>query len=407
MRQERGRRVTPEALHSHLFEHILDPWFTRSVREDGGFHQNFAHDWSPMPSEGWGLVFQGRHLWTAATAARTQGDPDGRLRRIADHGLAMILGPLRDKAHGGFFWSLDAEGQPKPGHKHAYGIAFALYGLAAHARAFPDGGAKEHALEAFHWFDRHAFDADLGGYFECLAVDGTPFRELEPGESPLGWPGARSLNSHLHITEALAELAQATGDPLVCKRLEGLLRLLREKLIVPVSRDGAILHELFSHDWTPLPAPANYGHSVETGMVMALAARALGQPVDFDLMQALLRQSLRAAGRNGALAASGTALRADRGPWIWWVQAELLLPRALLACDRPDALEADWQETWRWIDRHMVDHENTGWHPWLNADLSAPGSPKSDFWTEPYHQARAVIGAASVAETGSMASLTL
>jgi mannose/cellobiose epimerase-like protein (N-acyl-D-glucosamine 2-epimerase family) len=136
-------------------------------------------------------------------------------------------------------------------------------------------------------------------------------------------------------------------------------------------------------------------------MVLALADQALGRPVDFEIMQRLLRQSLRAAGRSGAILDLGTALAAGGGRFEWWPQAELLLPRAILSLDRPDSPEADWPETWRWIDAFMIDREHGGWRTAVGMDLKPALLPKGGFWIEPYHQARAVIGVLAIAEGDS------
>ena len=50
------------------------------------------------------------------------------------HGLDFLENVMWDKQEGGFFWGLDESGKIKAsdgGEKHAYGIAFALYGLSA------------------------------------------------------------------------------------------------------------------------------------------------------------------------------------------------------------------------------------------------------------------------------------
>ena len=56
------RTLLREELTSHWYPHAVD-------REHGGFHQNFARDWSAHPDDNRFLVYQARMAWTAAAYA--------------------------------------------------------------------------------------------------------------------------------------------------------------------------------------------------------------------------------------------------------------------------------------------------------------------------------------------------
>ena len=53
-----------------LRKELTECWYPRSLdREGGGFHQDYAPDWSPLPDANRFLVYQGRMTWTAAAFA--------------------------------------------------------------------------------------------------------------------------------------------------------------------------------------------------------------------------------------------------------------------------------------------------------------------------------------------------
>ncbi len=61
---------TQKAIRGLLGDELTAHWYPGAVdREYGGFHQNFARDWSPRPDDSKFLVYQSRMTWTAAAYA--------------------------------------------------------------------------------------------------------------------------------------------------------------------------------------------------------------------------------------------------------------------------------------------------------------------------------------------------
>ena len=97
-------------IRSLLREDLTAHWYPRSLdKEHGGFHQNFARDWSPRPDESKFLVYQSRMTWTAAAYAEFDKERRDEYLAYARHGLACLDTVMRDKEHGGFHWILDAK----------------------------------------------------------------------------------------------------------------------------------------------------------------------------------------------------------------------------------------------------------------------------------------------------------
>src|SRR5512145_792530 len=64
------KRVLADEMDAYLWKHVLNPRFPSCVeKEAGGFHTNYARDWTPLPDRGRFVVYQSRVVWTAATVA--------------------------------------------------------------------------------------------------------------------------------------------------------------------------------------------------------------------------------------------------------------------------------------------------------------------------------------------------
>ena len=79
-------------------------------REKGGFYGRIDNDGTFHPDASKGLVQHSRLLWTYAQAYRTYMNP--LYLRLAEHAYDFLLTRFRDDEFGGFFWLVDARGQP-------------------------------------------------------------------------------------------------------------------------------------------------------------------------------------------------------------------------------------------------------------------------------------------------------
>ena len=48
-------------------------------------------------------------------------------------------------------------------------------------------------------------------------------------------------------------------------------------------------------------------------------------------------------------------------------------------------------QQWNWINQYEIDKIHGGWYPRLYNDNRPVSFPKSDAWTDCYHQARAML----------------
>lgn len=393
-------RQLADQMDSNLKTQILDKWFPGALNDKGGFLQNYAEDWTPQPNNSSGIVYQSRLTWTAAQAIVKFPDQAALYLAQTRHGLTFLGSTMWDAQAGGFYWAVDNAGHPANAldkSKQAYGNAFGMYAAAANFKITHDPAALELAKKAFTWMDEHLHDKVNGGYLEIPADTPVPLPA-----SPVGArPGQKSMNSSIHILEALATLYEVWPDPTVKSRLQEMFEIARDRIVV----DPGYLVQFFSADWKPATSPDSYGHDVEAGYLITDAAAVLGIPDDpkaWAAAKKLVDHSLAVAVdhvhgglyNDGTIAAANTTSSKD-----WWVEAEFLNALLMLHDRYGSQTPRYWDAfitQYYFIMDHEIDKTHGGWYPQLRADSTpTPRRAKSDQWTECYHQGRAVMNVAA------------
>ena len=344
---------------------------------NGGFHQNFGEDWTELPDISRSLVFHARMIWLAAA---------GGLSDIADEGCRSLWEKFWDRDYGGFVWEIGLDGGVINPEKHLYGNAFAIFALAK-------AGKRDDANWAFQWFDLHAHDDEHGGHIETCWSDGEQNLSSN-GKDALGTPyGLKSMNSNLHMMEALIELYLLSRDSKVRGRLVETFNLFRTAFAKP---DGK-LNYYVTIDLIPASDIDSYGHAMEAAFLMIEAAEALDLEIEstWNLAKAMVDRTLDVGwdSEHGGMFNEGhfDKLAHDRNK-IWWVQAESFNVLRLMAKKFGEPYQALYQQQWSFIETHTIDHVQLGWRPTVRIDGSQiPSLNKSDAWTEGYHQGRAIL----------------
>jgi cellobiose epimerase len=395
------RRLADD-IEFNLQNQILDKWFPAAFDErGGGFFQNFNEDWSRGPIDFKGVVYESRLTWTSAQAATRFPQRSAMYLAQTRHGLAFLADKMWDAHDGGFFWSVDDAGQPAPRDgslKQGYGNAFAIYSAAASYEVTHDPAALDLAKKGFVWYDDHAHDAKNGGYFETAAAAGP---QLD-APNPVGaFPGGKSMNTSIHLLEALTGLYAVWPDPVVHARLHEMFEIVRDR----VYADPGYLHMFFTAAWRPIGSRDSYGHDVETAYLLTEAAAALGIPDDARAWTAarnLVDHALQVGvdSVHGGLYNEGAISSGDYTPLKdWWVQAEglnaFLLMHERYGRETPRYWDA-FLTQWDFIQRHQIDLIHGGWYPEVRPDGTPVPGPKSDEWTECYHQGRAMLNVSAM-----------
>jgi mannobiose 2-epimerase len=353
--------------------------------------------------------------WTAAAFAEFDPSRRDEYLAYARHGLAFLDGPMRDAEQGGFHWTLDAKGRLDPAmgdEKHVYGTSFVVYAAAKLRAVGGDELALKVARDAFDWLEAHAHDAEHGGWFEAVRRDGTAITGYDPAaplakrQDRLGvYYGYKTMNSHIHLLEALAELAKVDDRPIVRERLREAFHIVRDRIAV----EPGALNLYLTHDWRAVPAHDSFGHDVETAFLLVEAAEALHMADDeatWKVARGLVDHALDWGwdAEFGGFYDKGDVFAAaayDRTK-VWWTQAEGL--NALAMLDRKYGRETDRYSQalaaqWKFIERGLIDPEFGGWYAEAERDGRRRGDgAKASPWKADYHTSRARMNVARLLE---------
>lgn len=399
-------RALGDEVEGALRRDVLGVWFPRTIDlENGGFHSDFGRDWKPGRSGGKFSVFQGRMTWIAAQVAMRRPDLREQFLPYARHGAEFLSTVLWDKEQGGFFWGLEDDGRVSPFYtdrKHLYGMSFCIYGAAAAHQATKDDKSLDLAQRAFRWIDSHAHDGANGGYFEWLTREGKPILGDAAAVKPeltavSGFPvGYKSMNTHIHLLEAFAQLYLVWKDETLRTRLEELLALVRDKIAV----DPGVLNLYFTPAWRALADHDSYGHDVETAYLMLETEDVLGRGHDpkTEWMARKLVDHALAFGwdeAHGGFYREGTSFgKPEDTLKEWWTEVEGL--NALLLMHETYGEQSDvyfkaFQRQWRFIREHQIDREQGGLYMMVGADGAPTIDTKGAIWKAAYHDGRAFL----------------
>lgn len=382
--------------------------------EYGGYYSDINYKWELDGEQTKMIVTQSRHIWSNAYAALFY-KTDIPYKHYAEHGLKFLRDVMWDKKYGGFYNLVDREGNVIKENgkiiKQAYGISFAIYGLAAYYKAFHDTAALNLAKETFYWLEKHSYDPEYGGYFQFLSQDGIPFKDGY-GETP-----PKDQNTSIHLLECFSELYSVWPDSKLKERLNSMLHIIRDTVI----GSKKYMTLFFKRDWTPVSFQdasqevreknyefdhISFGHDVETAYLMLEASKELGIENDSATIRVAkeLDDFTLQNGwdiKNGGIYDRGYIFKGDKEVTIirnakeWWCQIEALNSFLLMSKLFPDAKENYYEKfclEWEHIKRYLIDPVYGGWF-WDSIDTSpdAKLSHKGSIWKATYHTARGLM----------------
>ncbi|RAI84696.1 AGE family epimerase/isomerase [Algoriphagus yeomjeoni] len=408
------KEILADQLEHHLKTEVLDKWYPTSIDTvDGGFLSNFSYDFKPGEKQEKMIVTQARHVWTNSKASLKYPEID-HYKEGAKHGYQFLKGKMWDYEYGGFYWLVDKKGkQIGNPMKTAYGNAFGIFALAAYYEASKDESALAFAKESFLWLDKHAHDTINGGYYQHLAIDGTPIFRSDsiPSTSDLGY---KDQNSSIHLLEAFTELYHVWPDPVVKARLEEMLLLIRDQI---VTEKGNLTLFLYP-DWKPVTFVdsteavilahhnldhVSFGHDVETGFLMIEASETLGWENDTTTHRIAKKMIDHALEKGWDESVGGfydegyyfkDGFRITHDTKNWWAQAEgmnALLLMAELYPDDPHDYYGKFEKLWNYTDTYLIDHENGDWYSGgLDKQPELKTVGKGNIWKGIYHHYRSL-----------------
>jgi len=378
----------PEALLAHM-RHTLAFYTPRVRDESGGCFQFFKDDGTVYDRRTRHLVSSTRFVFNHALARRWFG---GSLNDVS-HALDFVR-KVHHQPQDGYAWVLDwhdGRATVTDGTNHCYGLAFVLL---AHAHALDVGleSARAGIGETFELMERRFWEPAHGLY----ADEATPDWKVGP---------YRGQNANMHACEAMLAAHAATGE---ARYLLRALQLAGSVTQRQAALAGGLVWEHYKTDWTPdwdynredktnifRPWGFQTGHLTEWAKLLLMLERRLGDAAP-EWLYPTARHFFDTAmqrgwdSQHGGLvygfapdAEGGGVCDADK---YFWVQAESLATAAWLAVRSGEDYHWEmYEQLWRYVWLHFVDHEHGAWYRILAPDNSKVTDEKSPAGKTDYH----------------------
>jgi mannobiose 2-epimerase len=371
---------TAEAL-----DQILGYWL--KLRDpQGGYYGEVLSSGEVLRDAPRGVILNARIIWAFSAAYEALREPE--YLEAARWTCDWFLEHFVDADNGGVYWSVTAAGERLDDKKQLYAQGFAIYGLSEFYKVSGEPKALAAAAALYQIVENRFSDPDHGGYIEALARDFTPLADMSLSAHDIN--ADKTMNSHLHLLEAYANLYRVWPDASLRDALVRLIDLTCTRVMAP---DGH-LQPYFRRDWSVLPGGVSYGHDIETSWLLLECAFAAG---DIDVVSRVrpYAQAMGRAGNEGLL--PDGSMRYEQlldGTFDdsrqWWVQAETVVGNLWLWKYHGDVAAADRAlATWAYIRDHLIDRKGGEWF-WAILPDGTPdlAQPRAGFWKCPYHNTR-------------------
>lgn len=372
----------------NLTDNILPYWIKNMADPvNGGFIGRIDSQEKKYPEDDKGGILNARILWTFSSAYRVTKDTSylSMAKRANDY----ILSHFVDQKFGGTYRSVTFKGEPSDLKKQTYSQSFFIYALSEYYRATGDQQALDQAKAIYRALEKYAVDPKSDGYFEVFDREWKRTNDLMIGEKSI--KDVKTMNTHLHLMEAYANLYRIWPDPKVGARLKNLICLFRDKIINPKSFH---LNVFLDDKWQSTSTVYSYGHDIEASWLLVEAAQVLG---DQKLLADIKKISLKIADAASEGLQPDGSLIAEKDyadgktntSRDWWPQAEAVVGLV-------NAYELSGNEKyldiaikcWNYIDKYMVDHKSGDWFNAVSASGVVSKGDKAGFWKCPYHNGR-------------------
>ncbi len=404
-----GPTASRSLLERILTENIIAFWSPTALdRQAGGFLLNRDNRNNPDSRTSKHIVMQSRMTWFFARLARAGYAPEQNLQ-VARHGFEFMQRHMWDEAYGGFFREVDRFGrvattskaialQGTERYKHLYGQSMALFALSEYALVSHDTRATARARDLFDLLEAQAHDAEYVGYREYFAPDWSPPPKSKLPHIGVARSSQKTVNTHLHLMEAMTTYYQLTQDPIALIRLRELIQIQSEHVVHKEYGVGVDRHE---RDWSAVRdrenLRASFGHDLENIQLLMEACTAAGLNEDAHLSyyRHLFDYALTYGwdeAKGGFYLSGPLGTPADRREKVWWVQAECLLAALKLYLHTKEESYARYYACiLDWIARHQIDWNHGEWHRLVLENGRPFGEKVHPENKGAYHNGRAMI----------------
>jgi cellobiose epimerase len=392
--------LTPSTQHLlHNYRHeveeelrsVLDWWMENMIDlEHGGFCATVSNNNIPGIADK-GVVLNSRILWAFSAAYNFYRKEE--YFQMAQRAFDYLKKYFIDEHLGGVYWSVDVDGKVSDGRKQIYGLAFCIYGLSEYYKASANDEALVLAKSLFLHIEEYSWDKKNSGYIEAFTREWNAISDLRLSEKDAN--ERKTMNTHLHIIEAYANLYTVWPDDFLRDRIEMLLVLFSRHII---NNNTHHLNLFMDDEWNVRSSLVSFGHDIEAAWLLLECAEAIRHPDHIDHYKKIAVQ-LAIATIEGIDTNDG-GLWYEYEPakvqWIkqkhWWPQAE-----AMVGFFNAYQLTADEKflqhsvNCFGFVRQYLKDKTNGEWFWGIEAGGNVMEKEKAGFWKCPYHNSRACI----------------
>ncbi len=370
---------------------ILSWWMKYMPDEkQGGFYGSVNNDNISDANAVKGLVLNSRILWAFSAAYSRTKEPSHL--NFATEAYNYIVKFFVDEEYGGAYWSLNSDASVHDGRKQIYGIAFCIYGLAEYYKITNDKKALEIAIQFYEVIEKYSFDKKNNGYWEAFtrnweAIDDVRLSDKDSNE-------AKTMNTHLHVVEAYANLYSVWNDEQLKKQIINLLNLFDSYFI---NKNNHHYNLFFDNDWNLKSTLQSYGHDIEAAWLLQQCAEIIGEEnaiLTFrKLALPVTNATISMIDKDGGMwyeydAASNEMIYEKHS----WPQAEAMI--GFLNAYQISG-DAGWLfhslQSWNFIKQKIINRNNGEWYWGVTKDNNIMEKEKAGFWKCPYHSGRACL----------------
>lgn len=370
---------------------ILEYWSKNAIdtKNHGFIGQIDTHE-NIVENAEKGSVLNARILWSFSASYQITKNEEHK--KIAKRAFEFLSEYFYDPEFGGLFWSINADTTPKDTKNQIYALAFAIYGLSEYYVISKDEKALDIAINLYLQIQRHSYDPINKGYLEAFSRDWKLIKDLRLSDKDAN--EKKTMNTHLHIVEAYANLFRIWRDKKLQSDIVELLETIDEHFI---NTETGHLRLFFDEEWVEKPDVISYGHDIEATWLLLQCA-------EISEDETLISKYKKHAVQMAEVTKEG--LDIDGGLWYefdpkkseliaekhWWVQAEALIGfyNAYQLTGNESYLDIVFKN-WDFIKKHILDKQNGEWFWGIYNDYSLIEKDKAGFWKCPYHNSRACL----------------
>jgi len=375
-----------------LFENIIPFWLSKTIdHEYGGFYGRISNNLNVEKEAKKGLILHARILWTFSRLYRIRSEQ--QFIDLASYAYKYLCDHFFDEEFGGYFWMLDYRGKVIDDKKKIYGQAFMVYALAEYYAATQDNLILDQAVDVFKRIEQHNYDQRNHGYFETSNRNWVIAEEMRLSEVDMN--EMKSMNTHLHLMEAYANLFHVWPDDCLRKKLTELIDDFETHIL-----DRQTLHFklFFDEEWHSKSHSISFGHDIEGSWLLCEAAEILDEEKKIRDIREIAVKMARITAKEG-LSDHFTIYSEKNGNGKvyreshWWQQAEAVVGFiSAFEISGDDYFLILAMRCWQAIEEYFVDRKHQEWF----YRIDARGRPdlrryKVSEWKGPYHNGRACM----------------